>query len=135
MLDALADPSTSLAAFGYRLAPGARGGGLWASAVEAGARSRAAWLELPWGDQGLSLTTATLRRLGGVKAVPLLEDVDLVLRARAAGRVRVLAADAETSPRRFDALGACRANAATALVLLWWHFGATPGQLFSMYYG
>jgi hypothetical protein len=92
-------------------------------------------LELPWGDQGLALTAETLGRLGGVRAVPLLEDVDLVLRARRAGRVVVLAAPAETSPRRFDALGVVRSSFVDAATLLWWHCGATPGQCWRLYYG
>ena len=67
--------------------------------------------------------------------MPLLEDVDLVLRARRFGRVRVLDAPAETSPRRFDALGVVRSSLVDALTLLWWHCGATPAQCWWLYYG
>ena len=65
----------------------------------------AAWrsrtLGLPYGDQGLVMTRAFYRRLGGFAAVPLIEDVDLVRRI---GRRRLvpLAADMITSARRYE---------------------------------
>ena len=81
------------------------------------------------------MTRATLDAVGGVRPLPLLEDVDLVLRARKRGRVVTLDERAATSPRRFERLGALKANALNAAVLFWWHLGATPGQLFALYYG
>ena len=38
-------------------------------------------LGLPYGDQGLLISRALLRRIGGVRPLPLMEDVDLVRRA------------------------------------------------------
>ena len=59
-----------------------------------------------------------------------------VLRARRAGEVTVLdGAPARTSPRRFLRAGVLKSNAINALTLLWWHVGATPTQLFRLYYG
>ena len=56
---------------------------------------------LPYGDQGLLLARAFYRRLGGFRALPLMEDVDLVRRI---GRRRLvmLDADAVTSARRYE---------------------------------
>lgn len=58
-------------------------------------------LGLPYGDQGLILSRAFYRRLGGFAAIPLMEDVDLVRRI---GRRRLvpLAADMITSARRYE---------------------------------
>lgn len=64
-----------------------------------GWRSRT--LGLPYGDQGLILSRAFYRRLGGFAAVPLMEDVDLVRRI---GRRRLvpLATDMITSAQRYE---------------------------------
>ncbi|WP_395712092.1 TIGR04283 family arsenosugar biosynthesis glycosyltransferase [Reyranella sp.] len=62
---------------------------------------RSRMLGLPYGDQGLLLSRAFYRRLGGFAALPLMEDVDLVRRI---GRHRLvpLAADMITSARRYE---------------------------------
>ncbi|KAH8078505.1 glycosyl transferase [Aureococcus anophagefferens] len=133
VLAALAEPGTTLAAFGFAL-DGSSGRPALA-AVELGAHVRSTYLELPWGDQGLALSKATLADLGGVARMPLLEDLDLALRARKRGRVVTLREAALTSPRRFLKAGILKTNALNALTLLWWHVGATPEQLFRLYYG
>ena len=65
----------------------------------------AAWrchaLGLPYGDQGLLIKRAFYERIGGHRALPLMEDVDLVRRI---GRHRLAALDAEakTSAARYE---------------------------------
>jgi rSAM/selenodomain-associated transferase 2 len=56
---------------------------------------------LPYGDQGLLIERAFYRQLGGFRALPLMEDVDL---ARRIGRRRLVALDAEamTSAERYE---------------------------------
>ncbi len=65
----------------------------------AGWRSRS--IGLPYGDQGLLIPRAFYRHLGGFRALPLMEDVDL---ARRIGRRRLVALDAEaiTSAERYE---------------------------------
>lgn len=74
-------------------APGAR-------RVAALANWRARAFGLPYGDQGLLLPAALYRAVGGVRPLPLMEDVDLVRRI---GRQRLVAleADAVTSADRY----------------------------------
>lgn len=57
-------------------------------------------LALPYGDQGLLVSRALYGRIGGFRALPLMEDVDLVRRL---GRRRLvgLAAEAVTSAERY----------------------------------
>src|SRR5262245_16587100 len=68
----------------------------------------AAWrcrrIGLPYGDQGLLIARAFYRRLGGFRALPLMEDVELVRRI---GRRNLVALDAEalTSARRYESDG------------------------------
>ncbi|MPZ33194.1 MAG: glycosyltransferase [Rhodospirillales bacterium] len=65
----------------------------------------AAWrcrrLGLPYGDQGLLMARAFYHRLGGFRALPLMEDVEF---ARRIGRRNLveLEADAVTSARRYE---------------------------------
>jgi rSAM/selenodomain-associated transferase 2 len=56
---------------------------------------------LPYGDQGLLVSRAFYRRLGGFRGLPLMEDVELVRRI---GRRRLVALDADalTSAERYE---------------------------------
>ncbi|WP_420561081.1 TIGR04283 family arsenosugar biosynthesis glycosyltransferase [Tepidicaulis sp.] len=61
---------------------------------------RCALFRLPYGDQGLVISKAYYKKLGGFKELPLMEDVDLVRRI---GRKRLvlLRSQAVTSPERY----------------------------------
>ena len=69
--------------------------------VERLAAWRSRTFGLPYGDQGLLISRAFYRRIGGFRALPLMEDVDL---ARRIGRRNLmpLDADAVTSARRYE---------------------------------
>jgi rSAM/selenodomain-associated transferase 2 len=71
-----------------------------ARTVERWAAWRCRTLGLPYGDQGLLMKRAFYERVGGYRALPLMEDVDLVRRI---GRQRLVALDAEakTSAARY----------------------------------
>jgi rSAM/selenodomain-associated transferase 2 len=68
--------------------------------IERAAAWRARVLGLPYGDQGLLIAAALYRALGGYRALPLMEDVDL---ARRLGRSRLVALPlaATTSASRY----------------------------------
>lgn len=72
-----------------------------------GANLRSRWLGLPFGDQGFVMPRSTWDRLGGFNdQLEIGEDLDLVVRARAAGiPVVELAAVLTTSSRRYEAAG------------------------------
>ena len=72
-----------------------------ARTVERWAAWRCRTLGLPYGDQGLLIKRAFYERIGGYRALPLMEDVDLVRRV---GRQRLVALDAEakTSAARYE---------------------------------
>ena len=72
--------------------------GLMASWVAGWANLRAAWLGLPYGDQGLLVSRADYQRAGGYPDQPLMEDVALV---RKLGRLRGLRVIARTSAARY----------------------------------
>jgi rSAM/selenodomain-associated transferase 2 len=61
-------------------------------------------LALPYGDQGLLISTAFYQSLGGFRALELMEDVDLVRRI-GGKRIRVLQAAAMTSGDKYRQTG------------------------------
>jgi len=76
--------------------------------VEWGTRLRSVWRQLPYGDQALFLHRDTLREVGGIKPLPVMEDFDLVCRLRRTGRVRISGLPAITSARKCIDLGTWR---------------------------
>jgi rSAM/selenodomain-associated transferase 2 len=82
-------------------------------------------LALPYGDQGLLIHRDLLRAVGGVKPLPLMEDVDLIRRLGRA-RLRLLAADAVTSAARWEREGYLRRSARNLVCLSLWFAGVPP---------
>jgi rSAM/selenodomain-associated transferase 2 len=90
-------------------------------------------LGLPYGDQGLLIHRDLLRSVGGMKPLPLMEDVDLVRRL---GRDRLvpLAADAVTSAVKWESQGYLRRSSRNLLCLMLW-FAGVPPRLIRRVYG
>jgi rSAM/selenodomain-associated transferase 2 len=89
-------------------------------------------LALPYGDQGLLIPRALLDAVGGVRDLPLMEDVDLVRRL---GRHRLapLAAAAVTSAARWERDGWYRRSARNLLCLLLYFCGVPPRAVARLY--
>jgi rSAM/selenodomain-associated transferase 2 len=89
-------------------------------------------LALPYGDQGLLLHRDTLHRVGGMRALPLMEDVDLIKRL---GRFRLvgLDADAITSAAKWERDGWYRRSSRNLLCLSLWHLGVSPERIARLY--
>jgi rSAM/selenodomain-associated transferase 2 len=94
-------------------------------------RNRA--LGLPFGDQGLLIHRDLLRAAGGMKPLPLMEDVDLVRRLGRA-RLVLLPADAVTSAGKWETHGYVRRSARNLLCLSLW-FAGVPPRLIQRIYG
>lgn len=89
-------------------------------------------LGLPYGDQGLLIHKALLARVGGLRVLPLMEDVDLVRRLR--GRLVALPADAVTSAAKWERQGYLRRSARNLFCLSLW-FAGVPPRLIQRIYG
>jgi rSAM/selenodomain-associated transferase 2 len=89
-------------------------------------------LALPYGDQGLLISKALLAEAGGVRPLPLMEDVDLVRRL---GRDRLapLDADAVTSPARWERDGWYRRSGRNVTLLGLWYAGLSPARIAKLY--
>ena len=123
--DALRDPGVVGGAFRLRFdeqAPVFR-------FIEFGARLRALLWRMPYGDQALFVRRSTLDRIGGIREVPVMEDVDLVQRMKRAGRLALLSAPVLTSGRRYRAGGPLRTMLRHWFVAAAWTLGVDRGRI------
>jgi hypothetical protein len=90
-------------------------------------------LALPYGDQGLLIHRDLLHAVGGVRPLPLMEDVELVRRL---GRKRLVALDttAVTSADKWHRQGWYRRSLRN-LACLALYFAGTPPRLIARLYG
>ena len=90
-------------------------------------------LGLCYGDSGLFVRREVYDAIGGMRPLPLFEDVDLVRRLKRAGRFAHVDACVETSSRRFEHRNFAAMWAEwTALQLLYW-LGVPPARLAAWY--
>lgn len=104
-----------------------RGSGMAPTLVAVGANLRSRWLGLPYGDQGLLVSRATLAEVGGIPEVPLMEDVVLARALR--GRLRRLECDALTSAARYERDGWVSRTTGNLGTLTRFFLGASPESL------
>lgn len=90
-------------------------------------------LALPYGDQGLLIHSDLLRRVGGIRPLPLMEDVDVIRRL---GRHRLvfLRPTAITSAEKWRHQGWRKRSARNLLCLGLWFLGV-PSRVIARVYG
>jgi rSAM/selenodomain-associated transferase 2 len=100
--------------------------------IERAVAWRCRWFALPYGDQGLLLARALLDAAGGVRPLPLMEDIDLVRRL---GRRRLvaLAPAARTSARRYARDGWVLRPLRNLLCLALWFAGVPAAAIARLY--
>ena len=101
-----------------------------------GLETAVAWrcrvLALPYGDQGLLIHRDLLRQVGGMRALPLMEDVDLIRRL---GRKRLigLRTQALTSAAKWERDGWSARSARNLICLTLWWLGVPPNVIVRIY--
>jgi rSAM/selenodomain-associated transferase 2/rSAM/selenodomain-associated transferase 1 len=95
---------------------------------------RARLRRVPYGEHGIFMTREAYRELGGFPDVPIMEDVEMMLRVKRSGRELVfIDRPVTTSVRRFQQVGFWRTNARN-MAMLWLHrFGLPPEKLALFY--
>jgi len=89
---------------------------------------------LPWGDQAVFVRRTVWDRVGGFRALPLMEDVEFVRRLRRRGiALRVVASEVRTSVRRFEANGPIRQAVRNTALMVAWRAGISPRRLVRWY--
>ena len=89
-------------------------------------------LALPYGDQALLISRPLLTAVGGMRPLPLMEDVDLIRRL---GRARLTPLDAAalTSATRWERDGWTRRSARNLLCLTLYFLGLPPHLIARLY--
>ena len=121
--------------------PGVEGGlvldleGAPARRLESYVAWRARHLGLPYGDQGLLVARAFYERLGGFAEIPIMEDIDMIRRARRAGggRPEMLDITATTSARRYRGAGVVLRGARNLFCLALYFLGVPPRMIVRLY--
>ncbi|MEB3321576.1 MAG: TIGR04283 family arsenosugar biosynthesis glycosyltransferase [Synechococcaceae cyanobacterium] len=103
--------------------------------VELAVALRIRWRRLPYGDQGLLVSRRLLAAAGGIAPLPLMEDLDLVLRLRRRAAIGCLGAALRVDGRRWRRLGIWRTGLANARLRRAWRRGVSAGELARRYYG
>jgi uncharacterized protein len=102
--------------------------------IEWGVRIRVRLFDLAYGDQGLFVRRAFFEELGGYRELPLMEDVDFILRLRRRGRLAHADVPALTSARRWERDGWLRRTLENSVLLALFLAGLRPERLASRYY-
>ena len=95
-----------------------------------GSRARCAWrmraFQFAYGDQAIFVRRDVLERVGGVPAVPLMEEHELCRELRRVGRLVLADTVVTTSARRFRERGVLRTYWRMAMANLRWNLGVSP---------
>ncbi len=118
----LEQPMIAAGAFRFALREPLFGGAL----IEKGVALRCALRQLPYGDQGLFVRRSLFASLGGFPNLPKLEDLELVRRLRALGRIAITPEAARTSSRRWREGGVVRTFLRHQAALFAYYFRAKP---------
>jgi rSAM/selenodomain-associated transferase 2 len=102
---------------------------LAARVIEIGVRMRVRIFALPYGDQALFVRREVFTGLEGFSDVPIMEDVDFVIRLRETGRMLVASEEAVTSPRRWEEDGWLRRTARHLSLIVRYFAGVRPERL------
>ena len=100
--------------------------------IERAASWRARVLGLPYGDQGLLIAATLYRDVGGYRALPLMEDVDLARRL-GRGRLVELPLVAATSAERYRREGWLKRPLRNLVCLGLWFMGVPPRLIARLY--
>lgn len=89
---------------------------------------------LPYGDQAIFVTNTALQAIGGIPAIPLMEDVALARKLRKAGHAFTLLPDrVSTSARRWQRHGIVGATLSNWWFLCRYLLGIDPAKLAKQY--
>ncbi|HEY9703421.1 MAG TPA: glycosyltransferase family 2 protein [Allocoleopsis sp.] len=97
--------------------------------IEMMVKVRSHLLSLPYGDQGIFLRKTTFNQLGGFPEIPIMEDVELILKLKRLGKIKILSECVITSPRRWAKLGVIKTTVINQLIIMGYFGGISPEKL------
>ena len=110
------------------------GGGLPLRLLERAVACRTRLRQLPYGAQGLLLPRQLLAACGGMAPLPLMEDLELILRLRQQARIRSLGLPLVVNGRRWQQHGVLGTAWRNARLRRQWREGQSPESLAQRYY-
>ncbi len=128
---ALAKPSSVAGAFELKI----DGRRLCLRLVETGVNWRSNFLQMPYGDQAIFLSSATFDKIGGFPDLPLMEDFEFVRRLKKQGRIEILPLPVLTSARRWQQVGVLKTTIVNQIVIIAYFLGVSPDRLAFWYRG
>jgi rSAM/selenodomain-associated transferase 2 len=127
---AMADQSLSGGAFSLRYAEPSSG----LSFIATAANIRSGLTRVPYGDQAIFVRRTVVRDVGGIRPLPIMEDLEFMARLRRAGhRIRILPVPVLTSGRRQLREGIARCTLRNLLLRLLYHCGVPASCLTGLY--
>jgi rSAM/selenodomain-associated transferase 2 len=128
---ALNQPGVSAGAF--KLSIDGQGFGLRVIEWLVNFRSNA--LQMPYGDQGIFVTTDMFFSVGPFPPQPIMEDFELMRKLKKKGKVEILPLNATTSARRWKRLGVLKTTIINQAIIIGYLFGIKPEKLAGWYRG
>lgn len=102
--------------------------------IERTATLRSRITRIPFGDQAIFIKADCFQKLGGYKPIPLMEDVDIMLRVRQQGyRIRFIPDPVVTSARRWKKEGMIYTTLRNWILQLLFYIGVSPEKLKNYY--
>ncbi|MBI1346674.1 glycosyltransferase [bacterium] len=101
--------------------------------LEWGNRQRVRWFGMAYGDQGLFIRRPVFENLSRFAPLPLMEDVDLMVRLRGLGTFVLLEPELIVSARRWQKRGVFRQTLRNWSLLLAYFCGVSPERLARFY--
>lgn len=95
---------------------------------------RSRFLSLPYGDQGFFMTKDNFNRLDGFADLPIMEDFNLIQKAKRYGNIAIADAAVITSPRRWQKLGVIKTTVINQLIIIGYYLKISPDQLKKLYH-
>ena len=92
-------------------------------------------LQMPYGDQGIFVTTDMFFSVGAFPSQPIMEDFELMRRLKRKGKIKILPLHATTSARRWEKLGIMRTTVINQAIILGYLLGVNPEKLAGWYRG
>lgn len=101
--------------------------------VERLVKMRSHLLSLPYGDQAIFISKSAFLKLEGFADLPIMEDFELIERAKTQGKIAIAPAAVTTSNRRWQKLGVWQTTLINQLIIAGYYLGVSPVTLANFY--
>lgn len=101
--------------------------------VEKGVYWRSRFCQMPYGDQAIFLTKEVFQKVGYFPELPIMEDLEIMRRLKAIGKITIIPVPVITSARRWLKKGVFHTTLLNQIVIIGYFLGVSPQRLRSWY--